>query len=94
MTKHRRYAKIVKQNEVPDSERNRKGLSFINSKSKNVKVTLVSRLSTKTNYVIETEKGKLIFAYSNTLPLDTRIGAGKVIVKEKIKKVYLFNESK
>ena len=87
-------AKIVKQNEVPDSERNRKGLSFINSKSKNAKVAYVGRLSTKTNYVIETEKNKLIFAYSNMLPLDTRIGAGKAIVKEKIKKVYPFNESK
>jgi len=87
-------AKIVKQNEIPESERNRKGLSFINTKSKNAKLTYVSRLSTKTNYVIETEKNKLIFVYSNMVPLDTRVGAGKAIIKEKIKTVYPFVESK
>ena len=87
-------AKIVKQNEVTESERNRKGLNFINTKAKNIKIVFVNKLSTKTNYVVETEKGKLIFLLGNVLPLDTRVGAGKVIVKDKIKKIYPFNESK
>jgi len=87
-------AKIVKQNEVAESERNRKGLNFISSKSKNAKMIFVNKLSTKTNYVVETEKNKLIFLLGNVLPLDTRVGAGKAIVKDKIRKVYPFNESK
>ena len=88
------YAKIVKQNEVPESERNRKGLAFMGAKSKNAKILYVGKLSVKTNYVIETDKNKLVFVYSNALPLDTRTGQGKIIVKDKIKKVYPFNENK
>ena len=88
------YAKIVKQNEVPESERNRKGLAFMGAKSKNAKILYVGKLSVKTNYVIETDKNKLVFVYSNALPLDTRTGQGKIIVKDKIRKVYPFNENK
>ena len=87
-------AKIIKQSEIQDSVRNRKGLVYIHSKTKNATLVFAGRLSTKTNYVLNTEKDKLIFVLSNTLPLDTRTGAGKVIVKDKIKCVYNFVESK
>lgn len=87
-------AKIIKQNEVADSLRNRKGLSFVATKSKNAKIIKVDRLSLKTNYVVKTAKEKLISILNNSLPLDTRTGGGKVIVKEKIDSVHSFVESK
>ena len=77
-------AKIIKQMEVADSVRNRKGLSFVSSKSKNAKLLKVDKLSLKTNYVVKTSKEKLVTILNNSIPLDTRIGGGKVIVKEKI----------
>ena len=39
-------------------------------------------------------KDKLVFVRNNSMPLDTRVGAGKVVVKDKIKQVYQFVESK
>ena len=87
-------AKIIKQNEVADSVRNRKGLSYINSKNKDAKLVFAGRLSTKINYVIQTEKDKLEFIRNVSLPIDTRTGAGKHIIKEKVKNIYPFVESK
>ena len=84
----------MKQDEVPDSARNRKGVSFISSKSKNAKLLHVYRLSIKVNYVVQTEKDKLQFVLSTALPLDTKNGAGKIIIKDKIKDVYPFCENK
>jgi len=86
-------AKIIKQGEIADSARNRKGLSYISAKSKNANLLYAGRLSTKVNYVIETLDSKLIFIRSNALPIDTRTGNGKVLVKEKVKRVYPFVES-
>ena len=87
------YAKIVKQNELPDSARNRKGLGFLSAKSKNAKLVYVGGLSTKVNYVAESVSGKLQFITSNLLPLDTRLGTGKLLVKEKVSRVYPFVDS-
>ena len=87
-------AKIVKQSEVQDSARNRKGLNFINVKSKNSTIVYAGKLSTKTNYVALTSKEKLLFVRNNEMPIDTRIGGGKIIVKDKIKNIYPFVESK
>jgi DNA gyrase/topoisomerase IV subunit A len=87
-------AKIIKQNDVADSVRNRKGLSFISSKSKNAKIIKVDKLSLKTNYIVKTAKEKLITVLNNSLPIDTRIGGGKVVVKEKVDSIYSFVESK
>ena len=39
-------------------------------------------------------KDKLIFIRNNEMPIDTRVGAGKIIVKDKLKKIYQFAESK
>jgi len=86
-------AKIIKQTEIDDSARNRKGMSFISPKSKNAKLVYASKLSTKCNYAITTGKDELIFVRNTALPIDTRTGAGKVIVKDKINKVYPFVES-
>ena len=86
--------KIMKQAEVVDSARNRKGVGYINSKSKNAKLIKAYKLSVKTNYVINTEKDKLQFVLPNVLPLDTRLGSGKIICKDKIKNTYLFVENK
>ena len=87
-------AKILKQSEIQESARNRKGLVYILSKSKTAKLVGTHRLSVKTNYAILTEKDKLQFMLTNALPLDTRTGSGKLLVKEKIKVVYPFVESK
>jgi DNA gyrase/topoisomerase IV subunit A len=87
-------AKIIKQSEVGDSARNRKGLSVISAKTKDVKLVFAGRLSTKVNYVISSQSGKLLFAINSSLPLDTRLGSGKIVTKEKIIKVYPFTESK
>lgn len=87
------YAKIVKQSEIEESARNRKGLSFISPKSKDHKLVYASKLSTKVNYVIENSQEKLNFVLSSTMPLDTRTGLGKLISKDKIVKVYPFVES-
>ncbi len=86
--------KIIKQAEVADSARNRKGCGYVNSKNKNAKLLGAYKLTIKSNYVLQTEKDKLLFVLSNALPLDTRVGAGKTIVKEKLKQVYLFCENK
>ena len=88
------FGKIIKQSEIPECERNRKGVNILNSKAKNSKIVCVSRLSTKVNYVIQNDKNKLTFILSNALPLDTRLGTGKLISKEKILTVYNFTESK
>lgn len=87
------HAKILKQNEVAESARNRKGISYLGAKSKNATLVFASVLSTKVNYVVETIDGKLSFIRSTAMPIDTRTGNGKAIVKEKIKRVYLFKES-
>jgi len=87
------YAKIVKQTELSDSARNRKGLSFVSAKSKSAKLVYVGVLSTKVNYVAESPNGKLLFMAINSLPLDTRTGSGKLIAKDKIKQVYPFIDS-
>ena len=87
-------AKIIKQAEVEESQRNRKGLSFLTSRPKDVKLVYVGKLSTKINYVIQSGNEKLNFVTSSTLPIDTRLGSGKVIVKDKIYKVYPYAESK
>ena len=87
-------AKIVKQSDVAESARNRKGQSYLSAKSKNAKIVFAGRLSTKTNYVIVDSKDQLKFVTSTALPIDTRIGAGKVISKDKTIKVYPFVESK
>lgn len=87
------HAKILKQSELLDSARNRKGLSYLGAKSKNATLVYASVLSTKVNYVVETLDSKLTFVRSNAMPIDTRTGNGKAIVKEKIKKVYPFKES-
>lgn len=87
------HAKIIKQTEVEDGARNRKGLSFVSAKSKDVKLVFASKLSTKVNYVTESASEKLTFVASNNMPLDTRTGIGKLIIKEKITKVYPFVES-
>jgi DNA gyrase/topoisomerase IV subunit A len=86
-------AKIVKQTELTEGSRNRKGLNFIGTKTKGAKLVFVSILSTKVNYVAENLDGKLTFVAINQLPIDTRVGSGKVIVKSKIKKVYPFIDS-
>ncbi len=86
-------AKIIKQSEIADSARNRKGLSYISPKSKSVSLLYADRLSTKVNYVLETLDAKLHFIRSNALPIDTRTGSGKVIIKEKVRRVYPFVES-
>ena len=86
--------KIMKQSEVVDSARNRKGVGYINSKSKSAKLIKAFKLSVKTNYVINTDKDKLQFVLTNALPLDTRQGSGKIICKDKIKNTYLFVENK
>jgi len=89
------HAKIVKQGELADSVRNRKGLAFINTaRSKDNKIVYVGRLSTKVNYVIENSADKLTFVTSNKIPIDTRTGTGKNISKDKIRRVYAFSESK
>lgn len=87
------HAKIVKQSEVDDSARNRKGLSFLGGRSKDSKLIFASKLSTKVNYVILNNSDKLNFITSNSMPLDTRSGSGKIISKDKIIKVYPFVES-
>lgn len=87
------HAKIIKQAEVEEGARNRKGLSFVSAKSKDVKLVFASKLSTKVNYVTESISEKLTFVASNNMPLDTRTGLGKLITKEKITKVYPFVES-
>ena len=87
------YAKIVKQTELADSARNRKGQGFLSPKSKNAKLVYVGGLSTKVNYVAETVSGKLQFITSNSLPLDTRLGTGKQLSKEKLSRVYPFVDS-
>ena len=87
------YAKIVKQSELPDGARNRKGLGFLSAKSKNSKLVFVGPLSTKINYVAETVSGKLQFITSNSLPLELRLGTGKAVVKEKVAHVYPFIDS-
>ncbi len=87
------HAKIVKESELADSARNRKGQGFISAKSKNAQLVYVGGLSTKVNYVAETISGKLQFITSNSLPLDTRLGAGKQLSKEKISHVYPFVDS-
>ena len=87
------HAKILKQGEVADSARNRKGLSYISPKAKNATLLYVGKLSPKTNYVVETIDSKLNFVRSTALPIDTRVGNGKAIVKEKGKNVYPFVES-
>ena len=87
------YAKIVKENEFPDSARNRKGLTILGTKSKSAKVIYVSVLSVKVNYVVETMSDKLQFITINQLPLDTRTGSGKSISKEQVKSVYPFIDS-
>lgn len=87
------HAKILKQGEVADSARNRKGLSYISPKAKNATLLYVGKLSPKTNYVVETIDSKLNFVRSTALPIDTRVGNGKAIVKEKAKNVYPFVES-
>lgn len=87
------YAKIVKQSEIEEGARNRKGLSFISPKSKDHKLVYASKLSTKVNYVIENSQEKLNFVLSSTMPLDTRTGLGKLISKDKIVRVYPFVES-
>ena len=87
-------AKIVKQTEIADSARNRKGLNFVNSKVKNTKLLYANKLSVKNNFVIMTEKNKLVFVTTSSLPLDTRLGSGKIINKDKITHVYTFAESK
>ena len=74
--------------------RNRKGLCYINSKSKDARLLFAGKLSTKVNYVLSTVKDKLVFVRNTNLPLDTRLGAGKQLIKEKIVKVYPFEESK
>ena len=83
----------VKQTELAESARNRKGLSVIGTKSKNAKLVHVGTLSTKVNYVVESLSDKLIFTAINSIPLDTRTGSGKVVCKEKIKNVYPFIDS-
>ena len=87
-------AKIIKQAEVQDSARNRKGLNFVSSKSKNATIIYAGKLSTKTNYVALNSKEKLLFVRNNEMPIDTRIGGGKLVVKDKIKNIYPFVESK
>ena len=87
-------AKIIKQVEVAESARNRKGLSYISSKSKTAKLIKVDKLSIKSSYVAKTNKDKLVAIMNTSIPLDTRTGSGKVVVKEKIDKVYSFVESK
>ena len=86
-------AKIIKQTEIDDSARNRKGMSFISPKAKNAKLVYASKLSTKCNYAVITGKDELVFVRNTSLPIDTRTGAGKVIVKDKVNKVYPFVES-
>lgn len=86
--------KIIKDAEIAESVRNRKGLSYISSKSKNGKIVGAYRLSIKSNYVIVTEKDKLTFVPKNAIPVDTRTGYGKQLVKEKVKTVYQFLENK
>ncbi len=86
--------KIIKQSEVVDSARNRKGMGYTFSKTKNAKLIGAYKLSVKTNYVLKTEKDKLLFVLTNALPLDTRVGSGKQITKEKIGSSYLFCENK
>lgn len=87
------HAKIIKQSEVEESARNRKGLSYLSPKSKGHKLVYASKLSTKINYVVENSQEKLNFVISSTMPLDTRTGIGKLISREKIKNVYPFVES-
>ena len=87
------HAKILKQGEVADSARNRKGLSYISPKAKNAVLLYAGKLSPKTNYVLETLDSKLTFVRSTALPIDTRVGNGKAIIKEKVKRVYPFVES-
>ena len=84
------HAKIVKQVELADSARNRKGLTFLGAKFKSAKLVFAGILRTKINYVIETESGKLNYTALNTLPLDTRTGNGKQLSKEKVKHIYQF----
>lgn len=85
--------KILKQGEVADCARNRKGVSYLSAKSKGANLLYAGILSTKVNYVIETIDSKLNFVRSTALPIDTRTGNGKVLVKEKVKRVYKFKES-
>ncbi|MBE5735910.1 MAG: DNA topoisomerase 4 subunit A [Clostridiales bacterium] len=87
------YAKIVKQMELADSARNRKGLSFLGSKSKNAKIVYAGTISPKTNYVVEGTDGKLTYLPVNMIPLDTRTGSGKSIAKAKVKNIYPFIDS-
>ena len=86
-------AKIVKQGELEESARNRKGLNFVGTKSKNAKIVYVGILDTKINYVAESVSGKLSFIAKNLLPIDTRLGSGKAVVKDKVVKVYPFINS-
>lgn len=87
-------AKIIKEAEIAESVRNRKGLSYVSSKSKNGKIVGAYRLSIKSNYVVVSEKDKLTFVPKNAVPVDTRTGFGKQLVKEKVKTVYQFLENK
>lgn len=84
------HAKIVKQIELPDSARNRKGLGCLGTKQKSAKMVFVGVLRTKISYVMENDNGKLTHIALNMLPLDTRTGNGKLLSKEKIKHVYQY----
>ena len=88
------YAKILKQSEVAESARNRKGVTYLSPKSKNAKIISIFKLSIKNNYVVLSEKGTLHFVLSNAMPLDTRLGTGKAIIKEKVSNVFRFCENK
>lgn len=87
-------AKIIKETEVMETARNRKGVTYLSPKNKNAKLIGAFKLSTKYNYVLKTDKDKLQFILSNAMPLDTRTGAGKTVIKEKVDKVYPFCENK
>lgn len=83
-------AKIIKQADIEEGARNRKGISYISPKSKTAKLVFASKLRQKTNYVVCTLKDNLVFVRNTEIPIDVRTGAGKVIVKEKIKQVHDF----
>lgn len=87
-------AKIVKDSEIAESVRNRKGLNYVSPKCKNGKLVKVFKLSIKSNFVLESEKGKLNFVQAKMIPIDTRTGSGKQLLKEKVKAVYPFLENK
>ncbi len=82
------YAKIIKQSDIEESVRNRKGLSYLSPKAKNSRLVYASRLSAKNNYVIMDKNEKLHFVLTTAIPIDTRTGLGKAIVKDKVTFVY------